>query len=441
MTSTEKKLLFGFAALAALILVTSAAAATVGLFVGSRLLAERANGGVIETRAPEQVTRLVQEEIRPLASESETLRELVPELEELPLRAPRISGSADLTELYEQVTPGVVSIEVRQRVRSPFGGDDFYQEGAGSGFVYDSTHLVTNSHVVSGGGEVEVIFHDGERREGEVVAEDQFTDLAVIRVDDMPPGARALPILGDFTELEVGQEVVAIGNPFGNENTMTYGIISALGRVIPSWQTQFSIPQAIQTDAAINPGNSGGPLIDLRGRVIGVNAQIRTTNQTTFSLPSNSGVGFAVPASLVDLVVPELIRSGTYRWSYLGVRGSNITLEMAEANGLATTRGAYISVVMPDGPSAGLLEGATNTSQSSAAPEGGGESFVLPIGGSPIPVGGDVVVAMDGREIESFDELLTYVALETRPSQVVTLSVLRDGEVREVTVELGDREQ
>ncbi len=356
-----------------------------------------------------------------------------------PSGASTVTGG-DLIALYERAAPGVVSIEVRVRVRSPFGGGDFSQAGSGSGFVYDEKHIVTNHHVVSSADTLEIVFHDGQRRAGEVLASDGFSDLAVVTVKDMPSTARPLAVLRRFDSLRVGQPVVAIGNPFGHAQTMTYGIISALGRVIPSGATHFSIPQAIQTDAAINPGNSGGPLLDLSGQVIGVNAQINT--ESAGGVPANSGVGFAIPAPIVNLVVPDLIRQGRHDWAYLGVTGmSDVTLAVAKANGLEDTRGAYITGVVAGGPSDGKLippSNANQFAQADSSPRRGIQ--VIPFGQAEvIPVGGDVVLAVDGRTVDSFDDLLTYVALETRPGQTIELTVLRGGKQVRESVTLGTR--
>lgn len=355
--------------------------------------------------------------------------------EALPLQPAAPSAGADLPRLYAQVNPGVVSLGVEQTV--DFMGQQVPQRGTGSGFVYDDRHIVTNNHVAGDAEGIEVIFYDGQHRTGTVVGADAYSDLAVVRVDDMPDSARALPLVADFASLQVGQPVVAIGNPFGHANSMTYGIISALGRTISAGLeqvTQFGIPQTIQTDAAINPGNSGGPLLDLTGQVIGINAQINTVSVEPGSgTPANSGVGFAIPSSIVAQVVPVLIRDGRYEWSYLGVAGlsqERFTVEVAAANNLAESRGAYILQVRPDGPSVNVLRGANNAVQT----EGEGDA-------SPIPVGGDVVVAIDGQPIDSFDDLLTYISLQTRPGQAVRLTILRDGREQEVEVTVARRPQ
>jgi S1-C subfamily serine protease len=212
--------------------------------------------------------------------------------------------------------------------------------------------------------------------------------------------------------------VVAIGNPFSLGSSMSLGIVSAVGRTIPAAETSFSIPQAIQTDAAINPGNSGGPLLNLEGQVVGVNAQIRS------STGANSGVGSAIPSDVVRRVAPALIEEGTYVWPWLGVTGGSVNLLLQEANNLNTQEGAYIASVVQHGPAeeAGL-QGTT------------GEQSIL---GQDIPLGGDVVTEADGQSIRDFADLLTYVAFK-QPGDSITLTVLRDGKQQQVTVELAAR--
>lgn len=329
---------------------------------------------------------------------------------------PLTSEEAALIELYQRVNPSVVNLTVY----SEGPGGNLLPLSEGSGFVYDAAgYIVTNAHVVHGADRIEVNFYDGRERPAELVGEDFSSDLAVVKVEDMPEGIAALP-LGRMEDLAVGQTVVAIGNPFGQEGTLTRGIISALGRTIPALNV-FSIPQSIQTDAAINPGNSGGPLLNLRGEVIGVNAQIRTEGDVR----ANSGVGFAIPVSIVERVVPALIKEGKYTWSWLGVSGGTVTYSMAKAMGLPEERGAYIDQIVPGGPAekAGL-RGTTGTEIE---------------GGIEVPVGGDVIIAVDGNPVNTFDDLLVYVALQTRPGQAVTLTVIREGKTIEVPLKLEAR--
>ena len=238
----------------------------------------------------------------------------------------------------------------------------------------------------------------------------------------LPAGAHPLP-LGDSDQVQVGESVVAIGNPFGYESSMTAGIVSAVGRTLPSGLTAFSIPNAIQTDAPINPGNSGGPLLNLRGEVIGVNAQIRTET-VEFTTPSNSGVGFAIPSSVVRQVAPSLIENGSYDWPWLGIQGTSVNLFIAEANDLPAQRGAYISNVLDEGPSAEAgLRGSTGANDRS---------------GFEVPVGGDVVVAVDGQPVNNFADLLYVVALK-HPGDVIQLTIIRDGRQQQIAVTLEAR--
>ncbi len=461
MTKTERRLLIGLGILGLVMVVGSmalAGAMVVALQNSPATTASAApKAGVqaaltniaseVEEKADE--AKVKAEQARREASEQSRVREALTGRQRLPL-AVRSSDAAlaDLATLYEQVNPGVVSINVRTTVDSPFG-NDIPQAGTGSGFLYDDTHIVTNNHVVEGAETVEVVFYDNDRREGRVVGTDPFSDLAVVEVKDMPATARPLPLVADFDRLKVGQPVIAIGNPFGLENTMTYGIISAMGRVIPSGRTRYSIPKVIQTDAPVNPGNSGGPLLDLQGQVVGVNAQINTTNVGP-SGPANSGVAFAIPAAIVQKVAPSLISKGEYDWAYLGVTGSGIDLEMKKANNLASTRGAYIQQVVAGGPSAGLLKGATNVADTATTElqpqqgENGMQIIPIPNPGqrqalNEVPVGGDVVVAVDGQPVNAFEDMLTYIALETVPGQTVELTVLRDGQQITVPVTVGKR--
>jgi 2-alkenal reductase len=293
--------------------------------------------------------------------------------------------------------------------------------GQGSGFLYDNQgRIVTNNHVVENATRIEVTFSDGTTQEGRVLGIDPDSDLAVLEVDMAPSEIEPLP-LGDSSALQVGQTVAAIGNPFGLEGTLTTGIVSSLGRVVPSGLSHFSIPQMIQTDAAINPGNSGGPLLNLNGEVVGVNTQILTED----GWRANAGVGFAVPANIIQKVVPSLIVGDSYAWPWLGVRGGTVSAVIAKANDLGEWRGAYIAEVLPDGPAAkaGLR---------------GADREVL-VDGLQVPVGGDVVQAVDEQAIASFDELLEYIALRSQVGQTLTLTIIRDGQEQTIEVTLEAR--
>ncbi len=261
--------------------------------------------------------------------------------------------TAALTNIYEQVNPSVVNVTVLNTGRttaqegfSPNGVDpeDFIVVSSGSGFVWDMDgHIVTNNHVVEGEEQVQVTFSDGAIAVAEVVGTDVDSDLAVLRID--PEGYHLVPVtVGNLDDVHVGIRVAAIGNPFGLEGTLTSGIVSAVGRSIPAG-SGFSIPDSIQTDAAINPGNSGGPLLNERGELIGVNAQIRSSSR------SNSGVGFAIPVNVVARVAPALISSGKYTHSFMGISGGTLSPLCAEALGVPKTlRGALVLDVRPGTP-------------------------------------------------------------------------------------------
>jgi 2-alkenal reductase len=322
---------------------------------------------------------------------------------------------ATLIDLYARVNPSVVNI-----ITFTYQDGTDVPTGQGSGFVFDiEGHIVTNAHVVHGADELDVIFSDETMRSSEVVGEDLNSDLAVIKVESLPAGVTPLT-LGNVDEVVVGQTVVAIGNPFGLGGTLTQGIVSALGRTIPAL-TPFSIPQSIQTDAAINPGNSGGPLLNMNGEVIGVNAQIETGNTSR----SNSGVGFAIPVSIIKRVVPELINDGEYKWAWLGVRGGGVTRSLAKAMNLPVEHGAYIANVEDNGPAdRANMRGATE---------------VTTYEGRQVEVGGDVIIAIDGVPIRSFGDLLIYISLKTTPGQEVTLTIIRNGETKDIVLKMGER--
>ena len=324
-----------------------------------------------------------------------------------------------LTTIYAHVNPGIVSIQVL----SQSGGS------LGSGFVFDKQgHIITNYHVIEGAEDLEVDFSSGLKVRGTVIAKDTDSDLAVIAVK--VPEAALFPLeMGDSDQIKVGQSVVAVGDPFGLTGTMTTGIVSAKGRTLTSIrQTSDGIPFSagglIQTDAAINPGNSGGPLLDLKGRVIGVNRAIRTTSTTESGDPTNSGVGFAIPVNIVKRVVPLLISKGSYDYPYLGVSShEELSLMEQEALGLPQTSGAYIVDIVPGGPAdKGGLKGGNKDSS---------------IAG--LPSGGDLIIAVDGHPVQVFGDLLTYLMQNKSPGDAIQLTVLRNSQPKEVTLTLGKR--
>jgi S1-C subfamily serine protease len=320
-----------------------------------------------------------------------------------------------LVQLHEKVKPGIVAI----RVLIPNGGS------LGSGFIIDHEgHIVTNYHVVSNEASLEVDFISGYKTRGSVIGLDPDADLAVVKVE--APAEELYPLaLGDSDQVEVGQFVVAIGNPFGLEGTMTLGIVSGLGRTLRSQRmgvggSVFTMGDVIQTDAAINPGNSGGPLFNLNGEVIGVNESILTSATDR----SNSGVGFAVSSNMVKRIVPELIASGKFDYPYLGIFSlDEMTLLEQEALGLSRSTGVYISNIAPGGPAdrAGIRAGDQNSS--------------IP----GVPMGGDLIIAVDGQPVLDFNDLIVYITKSKVPGDSIVLTVLRGEEQIELTLTLDKR--
>jgi 2-alkenal reductase len=324
-----------------------------------------------------------------------------------------------LVALFKQVDPGVVAIKT---VGSQAGS-------LGSGFVYDTEgHIITNYHVVEGSKQVEVDFTSGFKTYGTIIGTDLDSDLAVVKVKAPSEELHPLP-LGDSDKLQVGQAVIAIGNPFGLDSTMTTGIVSALGRTLDSMHSTssggvFTAGDIIQTDAAINPGNSGGPLFNLDGEVIGVNRAIRSVNSTDTGEPLNSGIGFAISSNIVRRVVPSLIKSGSYDYPYLGISSmDSLSLPVIEALGLKSQVGAYVTSVTPGGPAdkAGVLAGDKPTSL-----EG-------------LMAGGDLITSIDGKPIQTFDDLLRYLINNKAPGDTVTLTILRGDQKLEIEVKLDKR--
>jgi len=343
-----------------------------------------------------------------------------------PLAPPTVQALTDaeeqlLIELYERANPAVVNIDVSTAAF----GDDLNDFGSGSGFVIDDKgHIVTNNHVVESADDLRVTFHDGFVAKAEVIARDEDSDLAVLKVDVGADHLKPLEF-GDSSSLRVGQRVVAIGNPWDLGGTMTVGIVSALGRSLPGKVTPdqgfYSIPDLIQTDAAINPGNSGGPLLDSSGRVVGINTAIRSEGSF------NSGVGFAVPVDIVKRVVPALISEGRYHYPYLGItaNGEVSVAELALELDLPVHRGVLIAEVRPGEPAA------------QAGLRGGNSEFNFY--GQPLIIGGDIILSIDDYPLRDFDDLIAYLVRETSVGQQVTLTVMRDNETLEIPLTLGER--
>ena len=349
-----------------------------------------------------------------LATEVETLRfqlnSAIQEIETLQEEV-RISGLPDDTpnlgfiEIYNTTRNSVVLIET--------------DLGSGSGWVYDlDGHIITNNHVIEDTSWIQVTFQSGTIIQATLVGRDPYSDMAVIRINHL--GEPLLPLeIGVSKNLLVGETVIAIGNPFGLDNTMTAGIVSATGRQM-STINNYAIVDVIQTDAAINPGNSGGPLFNLRGKVVGMNTAI-ISNTNDFS-----GIGFAIPSDTIQREVMTLIENGSYEHPWIGISGLDLAPQFAEAMGLVnTTKGTLVVTLIEGGPAdlSGIL-GSTDT---------------VNVGGFTYSVGGDVIIGIDGVIMETFYELQVYLTRNTKPGDTVTMNVIRDGEVIEVPFTLGSR--
>lgn len=315
------------------------------------------------------------------------------------------TGQNSLVHLFDQVDQSVVSVNT-------FGAEN----SQGSGFVYSRNgYIVTNEHVIDGANRVQVTFTDGSTVNAEIVGQDRFSDIAVLKVNKK--GLQPLE-LANSSEVRVGQTAVAIGNPFGLRSSMTSGIISQKGRLLPV-AGGFSIPNVLQTDAAINPGNSGGPLVNVRGEVVGINTAIETRTGTF------SGIGFAIPANTVERVADGIIETGGYETPWIGVSGINMDEDIAEEMGVNQTSGFLVVEVVEDGPAAdsGLRAG----------------NRTVTINGMELNVGGDIIVAINGEEVRGITDILNYLATETDVGETVDITVIRDGERQDIQLTLGAR--
>ena len=346
-----------------------------------------------------------------------------------------------LTEIYEQVGPSVVNIRVVGQgfaflpdpgqapplPEMPELPDSHLpsNQSLGSGFVWDEQgYIITNNHVVANAELIKVTFSDETVVEAELIGSDPDSDLAVIKVD--VPAEHLVPVqLADSEQVRVGQLAIAIGNPFGLEGTMTVGIISALGRSLPASDgltggPVYNIPNVIQTDAPINPGNSGGVLLNAAGELIGVTTAIESP------VRANAGVGFVIPASIVERVVPELIENGSFSHPFMGITGISLFPDLAESMDLdMDQRGAMVAEIVPDGPAdkAGLQ----------------GSDREVMIEGQNMQVGGDVITAINGDLVQDMDDLIAYLSANSVVDQEVTLKIIRDGKEMEIKVTLAAR--
>ena len=327
-----------------------------------------------------------------------------------------LATTKDLTlpELFKMVEKSVVQIKGTSDTSSRLQANS----RLGSGFVYDTNrHIITNYHVAGGGKDLEVTFMDGNIYRAKLIGSDPFTDLAILYVQDVPKDKLAPLPLGDSAKLSVGEQIAAIGNPFGLSGSMTAGIISGLGRIIPSNPSsgsQYSIPNIIQIDAPINPGNSGGPLLNMKGEVIGVNSAIFSTTGEF------SGIGLAIPSNALNKVVPSLITKRSFNHPWLGLSGTNITPEIANVIGLKEPRGFLVVDVISGSPAekAGIHGGKQLTS----------------INGSQIPLGGDVIEEIDNKTIRKIDDILIYLETEKSIGDNVNISVFREGQIQKINL-------
>jgi len=325
---------------------------------------------------------------------------------------PLYKNELSLIEIFEKSEPGVVRVNVQR-------GDTLDSVGGvGSGFVFDKNgHVITNAHVIDDSRKVVVTFLDGRSYNAEIIGVDEFTDLAVIKVNADFTLLRPL-LIGDSSNLKVGEPIAAIGNPFGLSGSMTSGIVSQLGRLLPL-ESRYSIPDVIQTDAAINPGNSGGPLLNMRGEVVGINTAIQSaTGEFT-------GVGFAIPSQTVAKIIPTLIEDGEYKHPWIGISGRDIDPDLAKVLELQDAVGFLVVTVSEDSPAskAGMI----------------GSDKTIDVDGINYPMGGDIILSVDGIEVRKIDDILIHLQRAKSVGDEMILEVLRDGRTTDISIILQER--
>jgi len=322
------------------------------------------------------------------------------------------SNSLSLIEIFEKSEPGVVRVNVQRSETSDV------VNGVGSGFVFDKKgHIITNAHVVKDAKKIVVTFLDGRSYNAELIGIDEYTDMAVLKVNADLALLRPL-LIGDSSNLKVGETITAIGNPFGLSGSMTSGIVSQLGRLLPSG-AGYSIPDVIQTDAAINPGNSGGPLLNMRGEMIGINTAIQsTTGEFT-------GVGFAIPSQTVAKIIPTLIEKGEYKHPWIGISGRDIDPDMAKVLGLKDAVGFLVVTIIENSPAskAGLI----------------GSEKTIQVDGVNYAVGGDIILSVDGIEVRKIADILIHLQRAKTVGDEMVLEVLRDNRTTNITIILQER--
>ena len=325
---------------------------------------------------------------------------------------PKYSKSLSLIEIFEKSEAGVVRVNVQR------AEENLVPTGVGSGFVFDKKgHVITNAHVVEGAKKVVVTFLDGRSYNADIIGADTFTDIAVIKVNADLSLLHPLS-LGDSSNLQVGEPIAAIGNPFGLSGSMTSGIVSQLGRLLPSG-LGYSIPDVIQTDAAINPGNSGGPLLNMRGEIVGINTAIQSaTGEFT-------GVGFAVPSQTLAKIVPKLIQNGEYKHPWIGISGRDIDPDLAKVLKLNDAVGFLVVTVVPDSPASEAgLHGSENT---------------VEVDGVQYTIGGDIILSVDDVEVRKISDILIHLQRQKTVGDEMILEILRDGRTTNFTIILGER--
>ena len=321
------------------------------------------------------------------------------------------SKTLSLIDIFEKAEPGVVRVNTQRNQTGDGSG------GVGSGFVFDKKgHIITNAHVIEDSTKTVVTFLDGRSYNAQIIGVDKYTDIGVIKVNADLKLLHPLS-LGDSSNLQVGEPITAIGNPFGLSGSMTSGIISQMGRLLPS--AGFSIPDVIQTDAAINPGNSGGPLLNMRGDIVGINTAIQS------STGEFTGVGFAIPSQTVAKIVPILISEGEYKHPWIGISGRDIDPDMANVLGLKDALGFLIITVVEDSPAsdAGLI----------------GSNKTIKVEGIDYPVGGDIILAVDGIDVRKIDDILIHLQRVKTVGDEMNLEILRDDRTTNVTIILQER--
>lgn len=339
-----------------------------------------------------------------------------------------VNGNTSLlNDVFNKVKDSVVQISTEyQDPNFPPGlydstGSNPFPVKFGSGFIYDKSGvIITNYHVVSSATNIIVTFNNGNSYTAKVVGVDPYGDISILKLDN-PRGEKLVPVtLSNSSNLKVGDPVLAIGNPYGLDNTLTFGIVSQIGRLLPNSDLGYSIPNVIQTDAAINPGNSGGPLIDLNGNVVGMNTAIFSNTG------AYTGVGFAIPSNDIVRIIPSLIQSGTYQHPWLGISGSKLTPTLAEVFGLAHNyKGVLIEDVVPNGP----------------ADKAGLKGMLIQGNryGQQQIIDKDIIIEIDGNPVYRIDDIISYLDIKKKVGDKITLTVNRNGQIIDLVATLDAR--